>query len=60
MKIYRLSWEEYDWNAYYGAGYNFIKAYGIVYATTKDKAIANCPITDREGKIEITGIEVLE
>ena len=60
MKIYRLVWKKYDWNAYYGLGYNFIKDSGVVYAMTKDKAISNCPITDQEGEIKITEIEVLE
>lgn len=60
MKIYRLVWEKYDWNAYYGLGYNFVKDFGAIYATTKDKALSNCPITEQEGKIKITEVEVLE
>lgn len=60
MKIYCLVWKKYDWNAYYGLGYNFIRDSGVIYATTKDKAISNCPITNQEGEIKITEIEVLE
>lgn len=60
MKIYCLKWEKYDWDAYYGLGYNFVKDSGVIFATTKDRAIANCPITEQEGKIKIIEIEVLE
>lgn len=60
MKIYRLKWEKYDWNAYHVLGFNFVQDFGVIYATTEDKAISSCPITAQEGNIEIVEIEVLE
>lgn len=60
MKIYRLEWEKCDWNAYYCDGINYVRGSGVVYATTKDKAISNCPISEKDGHITITEVEVLE
>lgn len=60
MKIYKLIWTKIDWNAYYGLGYNYVKDEGVIYATTKEKVKTACPITAKEGKIEITEIDVIE
>ena len=59
MTIYRLTWTQIDWNAFYTAGYNYVINNGIIYATTKEKALANCPIKANEGKIEIEEIAVI-
>ena len=60
MTIYKLHWVKIDWNSYYGNGYNYVKEEGVLYATTKEKAMLNCPIILEEGKIEITEILVIE
>lgn len=59
MIIYRLTWTQIDWNKFYGLGYNYIINSGVIYATTKEKALANCPIKPSEGKIEIEEITVI-
>jgi hypothetical protein len=60
MKIYKLVWTKIDWSAYYGLGYNYVEDNGVIYATTKEKVKAACPITEQEGKIEVTEIKVIE
>ena len=60
MKIYKLIWTKIDWSAYYGLGYNCVEDEGVIYATTKEKVKAACPITEKEGKIGITEIDVIE
>lgn len=59
MIIYRLVWRQIDWNRYHGLGYNYVIDSGVIYATTKEKALANCPIKANEGKIEIEEITVI-
>lgn len=60
MKIIRLTWEKINWSAYNTLGYNYIENSGVIYATTKEKAKALCPIVADEGKIYIKEIEVIE
>ena len=59
MIIYRLTWAQIDWNIFYTLGRNYVINNGVVYATTKEKALANCPIKANEGKIEIEEITVI-
>lgn len=59
MIIYRLTWTQIDWNNFYSLGRNYVINNGVVYATTKEKALANCPIKANEGKIEIEEITVI-
>jgi hypothetical protein len=60
MKIYKLIWTKIDWSAYHGLGYNYVEDEGVIYATTKEKAKAACPITEKEGKIGIIEIDVIK
>ena len=59
MKAYKLSWQKIDWSAYWTIAYNYIIDCGTIYATTKEKAMANCPITEKQGKIDIQEIEII-
>jgi hypothetical protein len=60
MKIYKLDWTKIDWSAYHTIGYNYVKDSGTIYATTKEKALKECPITAEQGKIEIAEILVID
>lgn len=60
MILYKLHWERIDWNACHGLGYNYVQESGVLYATTEEKALLNCPINSKEGNIEITKILVIE
>ena len=60
MKIYKLDYRKIDWNAYYAQGYNYVTDSGTIYGASEEIVINHCPITEKQGKIEISVIEVLE
>ena len=56
MQIYQITWQEIDWGTYHSVGYNYVKNSGRFYALTPQVAKENCPITEKQGTIDIKPI----
>ena len=60
MKAVKLTWRKIDWDAYNTIGYNYTIGAGVIYAINAEAAMKKCPITEKEGKIEIEEITIEE
>lgn len=60
MKAVKLTWRKIDWAAYNTIGYNYTIDAGVIYAINVEVAMKKCPITEKEGTIEIEEITIEE
>ena len=60
MSVYELRWKKINWDNYYAKNVSYIEDWGILYATTEEKARENCPIDETQGQIIIRRIDVID